>query len=448
VFLELQEQMHSGPQILILGAGFNTDNMGVAALACGTICSALNCHGSPDIALLDYGKQPLKYDFPYAGQKVVIPLINLRFSKRFFLKNNIFLLIVLSLLGRVFPRQLWNRIVAANPYLQVISHADRILAISGGDSFSDIYGLRRLFYVSLPQILVLLLRKDLILLPQTYGPFETLIGKGVARYIVSHASRCFSRDMDGIKEVGEVLGPHLVKKMTFAYDMGFALEPHAAVGSTKTKIEALKKRGPLVGLNVSGLLFSGGYNQNNMFSLKAAYPALLKSLISQLLKNDCCHIILIPHVFGNTLESDIGASSALLSLLPTSERARVHTLDEKFNQHEIKWVIGQCDFFLGSRMHACIGALSQMVPAISLAYSRKFIGVMKSLKLEELVIDLREADALEIWERTRASYADRCKIAEKLHERIPVIKRSVLHFFSELEYTALATTLVPHAAND
>ena len=47
----------------------------------------------------------------------------------------------------------------------------------------------------------------------------------------------------------------------------------------------------------------------------------------------------------------------------------------------MKYLIGQCDFFVGSRMHSCIAAVSQCVPAVSIAYSDKFIGVMATLGL-------------------------------------------------------------------
>ena len=37
------------------------------------------------------------------------------------------------------------------------------------------------------------------------------------------------------------------------------------------------------------------------------------------------------------------------------------------------------DFFVGARMHACIGAFSSGVPVVPLAYSRKFNGLFESL---------------------------------------------------------------------
>ena len=49
-----------------------------------------------------------------------------------------------------------------------------------------------------------------------------------------------------------------------------------------------------------------------------------------------------------------------------------------------KAVIGQCDFFIGSRMHACIAALSQGVPCVGVAYSMKFAGVFDTVGMERM----------------------------------------------------------------
>jgi colanic acid/amylovoran biosynthesis protein len=60
-----------------------------------------------------------------------------------------------------------------------------------------------------------------------------------------------------------------------------------------------------------------------------------------------------------------------------------------YDQHEIKAVIGRCDFFIGSRMHSCIAALSQGIPTIGVAYSKKFEGVFDSIGMRNWVIDGR-----------------------------------------------------------
>jgi hypothetical protein len=53
-----------------------------------------------------------------------------------------------------------------------------------------------------------------------------------------------------------------------------------------------------VGLNVSGLLFMGGYNLDNMFGLKSDYPDLMRALIRWFTQEAGTDLVLISHVTG------------------------------------------------------------------------------------------------------------------------------------------------------
>jgi len=77
------------------------------------------------------------------------------------------------------------------------------------------------------------------------------------------------------------------------------------------------------------------------------------------------------------------------SQLPLPLRERTTVIEGDFDQHQVKSVIGLCDGFVGSRMHACIGALSQGIPCVGVAYSMKFSGVFDSVDMGNWVVDAR-----------------------------------------------------------
>jgi polysaccharide pyruvyl transferase WcaK-like protein len=108
-------------------------------------------------------------------------------------------------------------------------------------------------------------------------------------------------------------------------------------------------------------------------------------------------------------------------------------LPGQLDQHEVKWVIGQCNFFIGSRMHACIAAISQCVPAVGLAYSRKFAGVLSTVGGGSRVVDLRDADNGEVINAVAQAFAEREILRGELKERIPAIRQSVLNLFAEVQ---------------
>ena len=425
---------HPQPRICVLGATFNTGNVGVTALAAGTIACILHRYPQAEIFLLDYGRESLPQPVEFRDTSIAIQLVNMRFSKKFYLPNNIALLILLALVLRLLPwKGIRKKLIGANFCLRRIHEANFAASIAGGDSFSDIYGLGRLLYVALPQILVLLSGKKLILLPQTVGPFRGSIAKAVARYILARAQQIYSRDFAGQHAVRKLLGrKYSSDKVGFCYDLAFAVAPrvpgnHDFVGMRVRAANA----SPLVGLNVSGLLVAGGYTRNNMFALRVDYETLIHSLIKFFVESKQARVLLVPHVFGaeEDVESDLVASERISEIFKLKYGGSIGLVRGFDDPSELKYIIGCCDFFIGSRMHACIAAVSQCVPAVSIAYSDKFIGVMETLGIASLVTDARIMSHQEILASIERAYADRDFLRRQLEDKIPEVRQTVLNLF-------------------
>lgn len=413
----------------LLGATFSTNNMGVGALTAGAIEAILHQFPYAEISLLDYGKKRVTYQFHLNEQAIPVKLINLRFSKKIYLKNNIALLLFLAILIRLIPLQkVRNKIYSLNDILRQISQADIFASIAGGDSFSDIYGLERLLYVSLPQFLVLFMRKKLFMLPQTLGPFNGKTAKSIARYILKRARLIYSRDYAGLDEMRELLDNKTeLNKFRFCYDVGFVIQPVQPRNLLLDDFILDKKSDkPLVGVNVSGLLFMGGYTHNNMFGLKVDYRNLIHETIDFVIRKKKANVLLVPHVFGrDNPESDAAVCAKLYNDLKSLYGDRISLVEGGYNQNEIKYIIGHCDFFIGSRMHACIAALSQHIPAVTIAYSRKFIGVLQSIAMESLVADPRIMSSQEIIKIIDTAYDNRSQLRLELLRIMPEVKKAV-----------------------
>jgi len=193
---------------------------------------------------------------------------------------------------------------------------------------------------------------------------------------------------------------------------------------------------PMVGLNVSGLLFMGGYSRDNMFGLRVDYKTLIFDLIEFLIVKKRASVMLIPHVLGFSGEGDSKACGAVYEALKDRFPGRLGLIwadYDQYDQSEMKHVIGGCDFFIGSRMHACIGAVSQNVPSVSIAYSDKFAGVMDSVGVGSIVADPRKMGKEEILRIVGETFDARAKIREQLTETMPHVKETVLGLFSEME---------------
>jgi len=98
---------------------------------------------------------------------------------------------------------------------------------------------------------------------------------------------------------------------------------------------------------------------------------------------------------------------------------------EEYDQSEIKTIIGLCDFFVGSRMHACIAALSQGIPTVALAYSPKFLGVFQSVDVGDMVLDARQLNLEDLLDECIARFENRQLVAKHLQKVIPRIQDEI-----------------------
>jgi polysaccharide pyruvyl transferase WcaK-like protein len=349
--------------------------------------------------------------------------MNCRLSPRSKPSEHIGLIVVAALLHRIG----WRSPARRNPWLASLLDASFIADIRGGDSLSDIYGLRRFVVGSLPLFSALVLGRPYILLSQTYGPFRTRIARRLAALTLRRAAEVWTRDRRCIPIV-EALADRTPQ---FSPDVAFTLAPARPAEVTLEPATAdLESASVLVGLNVSGLLYMGGYTGDNMFGLRSNYRDVVQHVVTTLLDRTPATVLIVPHTFGAEMEE--AASAALLAWTTKRHPGRVVRLTTRLRASEVKWLIGRTHFFVGARMHACIGALSQGVPAVGLGYSDKFIGVFESAGIGDAVVDLRRHDADAVSREVLRLFRCRHETAARLNADIPAVQWQVRQAFVDM----------------
>jgi polysaccharide pyruvyl transferase WcaK-like protein len=179
--------------------------------------------------------------------------------------------------------------------------------------------------------------------------------------------------------------------------------------------------GFVLGLNVSGLLFHREHQAQSQYGLAAPYRTLIETLLRTLLAYPAARVLLIPHVVPpcGPEEDDVAACETLRAALPADAAERVTVAPTLSDPREVKWVISHCDWFCGTRMHACIAALSQGVPTLGIAYSDKTAGVFETVSMGDQVADARRLGADEVIERVERSLAGRAEVARDLSDAMP-----------------------------
>ncbi|MFZ5519250.1 MAG: polysaccharide pyruvyl transferase family protein [Candidatus Zhuqueibacterota bacterium] len=413
-------------KIAILGASLATENMGVSALAASLIKIILEVNHDAEISLVMGSRSSASHWFNVNGKTVEVKIINHRLSLHSEISKHLVWIFILAILQALTPFHFWQKkIIHSNLWLQTIWNSDFVGDIRGGDSFSDIYGLKRFLKGVVPIFILLLLKKDFVLLPQTYGPYQRVLSKKIAKFILRRASTIYARDKFSVELIKQIIDdPQLQCKIRFCPDVAFKLD---AIPPEKIDLAPPLEqdaKSTLIGINVNGLVYHGGYSRDNMFHLNFNYKIFLQQLIEAFLEIENCEILLIPHAFAKpgNVNSDPEACQQIFENNLQAHVGKIHLVNGKYNQNEIKGIIKLCDFFIGTRMHACIAAMSMGIPTISVAYSGKFKGVFESIGLGEWVVDARKETLASSLDFVMDKFMHRTQHLDDIRQRIDEAK--------------------------
>lgn len=267
-----------------------------------------------------------------------------------------------------------------NPFRMIhyLNKCNLIIDATAGDSLTDIYGLKNFIRIFLIKYYSILAKPSVLLAPQTIGPYKSIITKIIANIYLSFVKKIFLRD-----ELSKAVIPlRLMNKVIVATDMAFAL-PYKPT-------KKLKLKSKIAGFNISGLIYSGGFNLGRKDDF--SYKRLCLNIIDLLIKEGY-EVYLVPHVVGGINDDKDNDTKISMDLCSNVKRLKMAPLFK--DPIEAKTYISQFDLFIGSRMHANIAAFSSGVLTIPLSYSRKFQGVFEPLGYKS-TLDLRHMSENEI----------------------------------------------------
>lgn len=418
----VDEHASGGLRLVLAGAAVGNGNRGVEALARSVVDGVQREAPGAHVSLLDDGwgvRDETSGRYP----AISVELVGVRRSRRWHRPES------------------WAQVRVAQataPCLNGVARrfrdADAVLDISAGDSFTDLYGPARLLTVTAPKEAALRAGRPLVLLPQTYGPFATAAGRRLAQRFIRSATVAYARDPWSHSQLVRLAGPDVdPSRLRAGVDVAFALEPRRPSADVVELVEALRD-GPTAGVNVSGLLQHP--SDHARFGIAGDYLATMTGLVQALIDAGA-HVVLVPHVHapGGSGESDIGAIQRVRDGLTASQRGQTTVLPTHLDAAEVKWCISRLDWFMGSRMHATIAALSTTTPAAAYAYSDKTHGVFETCGVSEHVIDARRREGADAVELLMSSWDTRSETKQTLSQHAAAtVERAVeqLHDILEL----------------
>ncbi|KJF43875.1 polysaccharide pyruvyl transferase family protein [Draconibacterium sediminis] len=281
---------------------------------------------------------------------------------------------------------------------------DYILCMGEGDSFADIYGKLRFNSINNQHRMARLLNIKYSLLPQTIGPFNNEQIKKQAKTSIEKAELVFARDSQSLEYVTYNTNQQNVIE---AIDVAFFM-PFKKKQFSKDKLH--------VGINISALLWHGGYTRNNQFGLKSNYKKLVHSIIEFFLSINNVKIHIVPHVVSpnSNVENDYEVSYELVNQLNDD---RIVLAPFFLDPITAKSFIAGLDFFTGARMHSTIAAFSSGVPVFPMAYSRKFNGLFKDTLDYEYMGDMVNEGNEIILSKMKKAFSNRQELTSLIHTR-------------------------------
>lgn len=290
----------------------------------------------------------------------------------------------------------------------IFKQSDFILDIGQGDSFADIYGQRRFDSIDLIHRVARALNKPYCILPQTIGPFSNPKVRTNAMKSMECADMVMARDKQSLDYVQQLIPQKEVKEYI---DVAFFL-PY-----TQSKFDENYTH---VGLNISSLLWHGGYTKNNQFGLVCDYQKTILSIIEYFLSMPKVKLHLVGHVvvdYQHT-ENDYAVNTELWKSFNHPNLILAPLFMDPITA---KSYISGMDFFMGARMHATIAAFSSGVPVVPMAYSRKFNGLFEDTLDYHYMADLKIQPEEEVLATIKDTFEKRKRVKEIINKRMNTI---------------------------
>jgi len=345
------------------------------------------------------------------------------------------------------------KVLINNKKLREYHNADLIIHL-GMDLYSDDFGTRTVLEHSKDLFQAILLGNKVVIWAESVGPFKSKITQKLANITLNRVSLITLREEISKSYLEEIS----VNKppISITMDPAFLLDP-----IEKAQIKyILEENGiteiskPLIGMSLSLSYMAGGMKKSRSVALinktskifqylmpeelfdillkhgrksetyssaRLEYTKLMAGVLDHLIEELNVDVFLIPHLQHSLVGEKIIHEMVLQQ---AKHKERIKLISSNCTAREVKGIIGQCDLFIGGRMHACIAALSQNIPTVALSYSYKFQGIAGMVGLEKYVCTDITYD--NVIEKVMSAWKFREEISSELKYKYPRIVEKAL----------------------
>ncbi|WP_380677909.1 polysaccharide pyruvyl transferase family protein [Salinigranum sp. GCM10025319] len=271
---------------------------------------------------------------------------------------------------------------AEKKLIQRLQHSDIILSVGGGylldsggpDFLKHLYTLKIATLVDTP----------VMMYAQSIGPFTNPVYSRITRSILEDTEYITVRDHVSKKYLSQMGVSSPPVEVTA--DAAFLLTPEKP--ELDYGICTRSDQDFCVGLTVRDWNYP---NSDRPKQRKQNYRREMSKVVDYVSSEYNSKIFFFSHT-----PNDVDEANRIIDL--SSVNSGVQVLDPDTPPRELKYLTGEMDLFIGTRMHSTIFSMAMGTPTISIAYLPKSIDLMNRLDLDPLVLKIENTDAEEIQE--------------------------------------------------
>ena len=268
--------------------------------------------------------------------------------------------------------------------LAELASADLVVVSGGGNIY------HWFTFTSALSLSALIMRRKLVMLPQSIGPFHHPLQIWLARQIVARADLVLTRESISLRRAQD-LG---AKEARCEPDLAFAF-PSAPSEVAEAWLR-WRLSIPDAATMYVGITAINWQGQNSHFRQQQRYEETLVEFINRLTEQGAV-VVLFAQTCGPSREEDDRLVNMRL-YHKVRHPARVVMLNEPIHPALLQALYGCMNYFVATRLHSFIMATNAGVPALSISYLTKSIGILSDIGLPDRCLDIQCVNIASLWQ--------------------------------------------------
>jgi colanic acid/amylovoran biosynthesis protein len=254
----------------------------------------------------------------------------------------------------------------------------------------------------------------IILLPQSFGPFNQIDVKECSQKVFQYCDLIFARELQSLEYIEPLTDKN---KLRLAPD--FTVLVKGILPDTFP--DSLHNA---VGIMPNQKLLSKKANEES----RRYYAAMLSRCVDVLLQRG------IPLFFLCHQAAD----RQVIAAIKKHRRYDFPVLEEN-NARNIKAITGTCRFVIGSRYHGLVNALTQGVPVIAAGWSHKYHALLQEYGMDKyLICDMSDTSQIEDQINELSNPSNRQAISQKILEHVTEVRRQTEQMWKSVDAVILS----------